>query len=99
MWVFTTIDYLESNDLQSVLVSIAKLSVESASGIILIVAERNSSNKRGEELPPVLPRQLVHLDMRTFLSYINGHRERLERTFSAVDINRIADNLAHAYSE
>ena len=40
--------------------------------------------------------------MHTFISYVNGHRERLERTLSDVEINRIADNLAHlqrAYSE
>ena len=40
--------------------------------------------------------------MRTFISYVNGHRERLNRTFYAVEINRIAENLAHlqrAYHE
>ena len=40
--------------------------------------------------------------MRTFISYANGHRERLERTFSAVEFNRIANNIAHlqlAYRE
>ena len=54
------------------------------------------------EIPPVLPHQLVRLDMRTFVYYVNGHCERLERTFSAVKINRITDNLAHlqqAYRE
>ena len=60
-----------------------------------IVAEHDSSNERGMELPPVIPHKLVHLDMGTFISYVNGHRERLERTFTAVKINSIADNLAH----
>ena len=102
MWVLTAIDELESDDLEYVLVSVAKLFVESASGIMAIVAERDSSNERGTEISPVLPHQLVHLDMRTFVSYINGHCKRFERTFSDVEINRIADNLAHlqrAYRE
>ena len=66
------------------------------------VTERDSSNERGTYLPPVFPHQLVHLDMRKFVSYVNGHCERLERTFSAVEINRIAENLTHlqrAYRE
>ena len=40
--------------------------------------------------------------MRTFVSYANGHRKRLKRTFSDVNINPIADNLTHlqqAYRE
>ena len=40
--------------------------------------------------------------MHKFVFYFNGHRDRLERTFSAVEINRIADNLANlqrAYRE
>ena len=40
------INELESNDLQSVLVSVAKLSVESASSIMAIVAEGDSLNER-----------------------------------------------------
>ena len=42
MWLLTAIDELESDDLQSVLVSVEKLSVESASGIMAIVAEYDS---------------------------------------------------------
>ena len=77
MWVLTAINELDSDDLQSVLVSVVKLFVESASGIMEIVAERDSLNERGTELRPVLPHQLVHLDMHTFVSYVNGYRERL----------------------
>ena len=73
MWVFNEIDELESDDIWSVLPSVVKLFVESASGIMAIVAERDLSNERGTELPPVLPHQLVHLDMCTFVSYVNGH--------------------------
>ena len=102
MWVLTAIDEFESDDIQYVLVSVAKLFVESASGIMAIVAERDFSNEKGTELPPVLPHQLVHLDMRTFISYVNGYCERLKRMFSDVEINRISDNLAYlqwAYRE
>ena len=98
----TAIDELESDDLQSVLVSVVKLFVESASCIMVILVEYDSSNERGTGLPPFIPHQLVNIDMRTFVSYVNGHRERLERTLSAVDINHIADNLTHlqpAYRE
>ena len=55
MWVLTAIDELESNDIQSALVSVAKLFLESASGIMAIVEERDLSNERGTELPPFLP--------------------------------------------
>ena len=44
MWVLTAIDELESDDLQSVLVSVSKLYVDIAGGIMVIVAERDSSN-------------------------------------------------------
>ena len=91
MWVLTVIDELESDDLQSVIVFVPKLFVESASGIMAIISERDSSNERGTDLPPVLPHQLVYLDMHKFVSYVNGHCERLERTFSAVENNHIAD--------
>ena len=63
MRVLTAIDELESNDLKSVLVSVAKLFVESSSGIMAILAERDSLNEKGTELTPVLRCQLVHLDM------------------------------------
>jgi hypothetical protein len=101
-WVLNAIDELESDDLQVVVVSVAKLFVESASRISEIVAERNSSNEGGNELPPVLPHQLVRLDMRRFVSYVNEHRKRLERRFSAVEINLIGDDLSQlqrAYRE
>ena len=95
MWVLTAIHELESDDIQSVLVSVAKLFVEIASGIMAIVAEHDLLNDRGTEIPPVIPNQLVHIDMRTFISYVNRHRECLKCTFSAVKNNRIVDNLAH----
>ena len=60
-----------------------------------VVAEHDSSNERGAELPPVLPHQLFHIDMCTFVSYVNGHCKGLKHTLSAVKINRISDNLAH----
>ena len=95
MWVLTAIDELKSDDLQSVIVSVAKLFVESVTGIMEILVEHSSLNERGTELPPVLPHQLVHLDMRTFVSFVNKHSESLERTLSDVEINYISDNLAH----
>ena len=66
MWVLTKIDDLKSDDLQSVLVSVAKLFVESMGGTMAIVAEHDFSNERGTDPPPVIPHQLVHIDLRTF---------------------------------
>ena len=44
MWVLTAIDELESDDIQPVLVSVAKMFVENTSDIVAIVVERDSSN-------------------------------------------------------
>ena len=41
MWVLTAIDELEFDDIQYVIVSVAKLFVKSASGIMAILSERD----------------------------------------------------------
>jgi hypothetical protein len=101
-WVMNVIIELEFDDRQVVVVSVAQLFVESASRTSEIVVERNSSNEGGNELPPVLPHQLVKLDMRRFVIYVNEYREHLERGHSAVEINRIGNDLSQlqrAYRE
>jgi hypothetical protein len=64
-----------------------------AGGVQTIVAERNSDNKAGEELPPVLPHQLVQLKMTAFNRLIEGHRGRLQTRLQPAAIHQIGQDL------
>eukprot|EP00171_Calliarthron_tuberculosum_P016065 IDg16065t1 len=83
IWVVDAIDELEAEDLQHVVASVARLFVEAASRITQIVAVRDASNLAStNELPPVLPHQIIALDMRVIVNCVNRHRERLLCRFS-----------------
>ncbi|KAH9270731.1 hypothetical protein BASA83_007091 [Batrachochytrium salamandrivorans] len=43
-----------------------------------IVSERDAQNNAGDELPPVLPKQLVKLDMQAFSVIVTGHKPQLQ---------------------
>jgi hypothetical protein len=45
-----------------------------------IVAERDSQNEPGQELPPVMPKQVIRLRLRGFTELIEQHQLRLEGT-------------------
>lgn len=71
MWVLAAVKELEEADMQHVFVSVSKLFVETASRISEIVLKCDASNEATTELQPVLPHQLVHLNMRRFVSCVN----------------------------
>jgi hypothetical protein len=81
--VFGHDEKAESDDQHIVVVSVGKNSIEGSSRISRIVAERNSSNEGGNEFSAVLPHQVIKLNMRKFISYVDEHRESLDRRFSA----------------
>jgi len=70
-------------------VAFAKMLTSAADGIYMIVAERDASNQAGDTLPPVLPHQLVKIDLHTFSSILNDQMPRLERKFTAIQIHQI----------
>ncbi|KAJ1341927.1 hypothetical protein BSLG_003577 [Batrachochytrium salamandrivorans] len=72
--------------------------VHLADGIFSIVAERDSSNDVGEELPAVLPHHLVASDMRTLVRQLDVHNPRLKRCFSNEKIQMIDNDYAEGFS-
>lgn len=57
-------------DVHALTVAVAELFVRGASGIYHIAAERSSENGIGDALPPVLPSQLIHFEMRAFAALL-----------------------------
>lgn len=93
-WVLRALDGM--NEASRVLItrSLADVLVKLADGVSKIVAERDSSNDVGELLPPVLPHQLVKSDMRTLVSNIEVHEQRLLRLFSETQVQQIDEEFA-----
>lgn len=83
------------DDFQALLArSIADVLVHLANGISNIVSERDSSDVAGDELSPVLPHQLVRSDMRTQVSNIEVHAQRLLRRYSPGQVREIDEEFA-----
>ncbi|KAJ1345362.1 hypothetical protein BSLG_000875 [Batrachochytrium salamandrivorans] len=74
-WVLVTMDAMEESPRNHLVSCIGTVFVHLADGIFFIVAERDSSNDVGEELPAVLPHHLVASDMRT-LGFFGGFGAR-----------------------
>lgn len=62
----------------------AELFVEAADGITNIMCDRSDSNEayHNEELPPVLPAELVRVDMKSFVRILQTYRACLKRKSS-----------------
>lgn len=69
--------------------------VHLANNISAIVAERDSWNDLGKELPTVLPHQLVASDMCALVRELDVHNTRLKRCFSNYEIQKIDQDYAH----
>ena len=60
--------------------STAEMFVRAADGISKSCAERDSSNERSDELPPVFPYDLVRMKMHDFSRLVESHLPRLQKT-------------------
>ena len=58
-------------------------------GILSIQAERNSANKPADNLPPVLPHQLVKIYGRDFTKIVSDHRNRLKQFWTEELIDKL----------
>jgi hypothetical protein len=66
------------------------------------IAERDSKNNASDDLPPVLPHQLVKIDMRELSKIISEHNPRLTKRPSSIEIHQIGKDfvdLLRAYRE
>jgi hypothetical protein len=93
---------LEKDDVDKLVPAVVKMFLNAANRIQNIDCERDTQNNAGDELPPVLPMQLVKIDMLTFSVIIAEHKSRLKLRMSASEMNQIGvdfNGLLRAYRE
>lgn len=93
-WVLVAMDEMEQEEINHLMKCIALVFLNLADGISAVVAERDSSNDAAEELPAVLPHQLVTSDMRTLVRQLEIHNHRLKRRYSDEEIQMIDKDYA-----
>jgi hypothetical protein len=93
LWVVQNISTLELEIVNFLTVAVAKMFGQAANGIHDIVAERDSVNNASDDLPPVLPHQLVKNDMRDLSKIISEHNPRLFKTLSSIEIHQIGKDF------
>lgn len=92
LYVINSLDLLEGDEVRALAKAVADIFVQSASGISSIVCERDSQNQPTQDtdaLPPVLPHQLVKLDMRAFSRIFTDHLPRLEKRLPKERVHEI----------
>ncbi|KAH6566146.1 hypothetical protein BASA60_009601 [Batrachochytrium salamandrivorans] len=102
LFVIQTLPTVDDETVQKLVIAVSKMFVQVADGIYSIVAERDSSNQPADELPPVLPHQLVKIDLRVFNRIHLGQMSRLEKRLSSAQIHQIGKDfvdLLRAYRE
>ncbi|KAI8895523.1 hypothetical protein BC833DRAFT_567403 [Globomyces pollinis-pini] len=102
LFVIQSLAVLDFPTAHQLVVAVARMFVTLADGIHKIVAERDSINQAGDELPPVLPHQLVLIDLRTFNRILSDQMPRLQKKFTAIQIHQIGKDfteLLQAYRE
>jgi hypothetical protein len=90
MFVRNTFDELSSEDQDDVVYHVGKLLVTLVEGIRDIQAERDSRNRATDDLPPVLPHELVKLRTAEFgRTIVDKHLQQLRHSWSDETINKI----------
>lgn len=93
-WVLVTMNQIEESTLNHVVSCIDDVFVYLADGTSAIVAERDSSNDADEELPVVLPHQLIASHMRALVQQLDVHNMCFNRCFSSDEIQMINQDYA-----
>ena len=75
--------------IDSLVKEVTKLYVEAAARISRIVAERDANNESTDELPAVLPNELVRLEHSLLCRNMQQHRERLLDRWTDTEIDII----------
>ena len=75
--------------IDSLVKEVTKLYVVAAARISRIVAERDANNESTNELPAVLPNELVRLEHSLFCTNVQQHRERLLVRWTDTEIDII----------
>ena len=94
-------DTLQVSGKMLVIRSVAECILTMVQGINNVVAERDANNNIADELPPVMPHELVKLRGRDMAAIIVVQRERLQETFTAQRIDTIETDhqmLREAYN-
>ena len=102
MWVIEAMTQLEADSLHGLVVAVAKIFVQADNGIYDVIVERGYSNNPTDELPPVLPHQLVKIGLGSFHNVVTAHKARLEKRLSSEQIHQIRKafiDLPRAYRE
>ena len=76
-FVQESLNQLKPTDQYFIAQSVGQFIVQTINDILDIQAERDSNNLPAENIPPVLPHQLVQLRGREFNDIVAAHRSRL----------------------
>ena len=83
------LDKLAPEDQYAIIKSIGLFILQTINGILAIQAERTSDNLPADDLPPVLPHNLVHLRGKQFNGFVVHHRPRLSSFWDDITIDII----------
>lgn len=92
--VLNTVVTLSEEKVKQLVVVTTKLFVKTAHVIALIDVEQDASNNAGSELPPFLPKQLIHIDLRAFMNMVARQRPGLKRLLSNSEVQEIGVQCA-----
>lgn len=98
-WAMETLEDLSLLDLKNLVEETGKILVHLVDGISNISAERNASNDPSEELPPVLPHQLIKLNMRQFVEILKRYDGNLEKSKTKESISKIDEEFSKLKSQ
>ena len=82
VWIFN------QHELQAIVVAVANMFIQTSNGIFSIISEEGSNDNPYNELPPVLPHQLVKLYLWDFSNRLQQNLSRLLKKFSSFQIHQ-----------
>ena len=88
-FVADCLDEIEEVDRFEVVSSIGEFVVHTVDGILDIQAERDNRNQAGEDLPPVLPHELIKLRGKEFIDIVSRHRPHLQHHWEPESLDKL----------
>jgi hypothetical protein len=88
LWVLEKLSTLNQDELQAIVVAVAKMFIKTSYGIFSIISEESSNDNPYDELPSVLPHQSVKMYLWDFSNYLQQHLSRLLKKFSSFQIHQ-----------
>lgn len=93
-WCYEKFESLSVIDQVNLVHEVGVAVVKITSELAKIVAERDGKNNSTNQLPPILPHQLVKLDMSEFIKIMKMYESRLKITKSEEEISKIDTQFA-----